>query len=76
MFEIVVMVCLAATGEQCREFKLPGKEYRDVVQCITDSQGEGAAWQLKNNRYTIIGTRCAKDADVPDAPDASRTHQN
>ena len=68
MFVIVMMVCLAATGEQCQEFKLPDKAYDDVVQCIKDSQGDAAAWQLTNNKYTIIGTRCAKDAKVPDAP--------
>jgi hypothetical protein len=68
VFEVVVMVCLAATGEQCQEFKLPDKQYPDVVTCITDSQAEGAAWQLSNAKYTIIGTRCAQDPKVPDAP--------
>jgi hypothetical protein len=68
MFQIVMMVCLAATGEQCQEFKLPDKTYADVVRCIRDSQGDAAEWQLKNHKYTIIGTRCAKDAKVPDAP--------
>ena len=68
MFEIIVMVCLAATGEQCQEFKLPGKEYADVVSCIRDSQAEAAAWQATNTTYTIIGTRCVKGANVPDAP--------
>jgi len=70
MFELIVMVCLAATGENCQEFKLPGKEYDDAVTCIRDSHAEGAAWQLKNNKYTILGTRCAKDAKVPTAPDS------
>jgi len=68
MFVVVVVVCLAASGEHCQEFKLPGKEYTDVVSCIRDSQAEGAAWQLKNAKYTILGTRCVKDAKVPDAP--------
>jgi hypothetical protein len=68
VFEVIVMVCLAATGEQCREFKIPGKEYVDVVSCIRDSQAEGAAWQATNKKYAIIGTRCVKGANVPDAP--------
>lgn len=68
MFEIIVMVCLAATGEQCTEFKLPEKEYKDAVTCIRDSHAEGAAWQSENNKYTLIGTRCAKDTKVPPAP--------
>jgi len=70
MFELVVMVCLAANGGDCREFKIPHKEYKDVVVCITDSQAEGAAWQRENTKYTIVGTRCAKDAEIPDAPTA------
>ena len=68
MFEVIVMVCLAATGEDCREYKLPGKEYTDAVSCIKESHDEGAAWQLKHAKYTIIGTRCAKDAKIPVAP--------
>jgi hypothetical protein len=68
VFEVIVMVCLAATGEQCQEYKLPDKEYTDVVSCIRESHAEAAAWQLKNNTYTIIGTRCAKDTKVPAAP--------
>jgi hypothetical protein len=62
------MVCLAATGEQCQEYKLPDKQYEDVVSCIRESHAEAAAWQLKNSTYTIIGTRCAKDAKVAAAP--------
>ncbi|WP_431557918.1 hypothetical protein [Methyloceanibacter sp.] len=68
MFEVIVMVCLAATGEDCREYKLPDNEFTDVVSCIRESHAEAAAWQLKNNKYSIIGTRCAKDAKVAVAP--------
>jgi hypothetical protein len=70
MFEIVVMVCLAATGDQCTEFKLPGKEYRDAVTCIRDSHAEGAAWQSQNTKYTLVGTRCAKDTKASVAPNS------
>ena len=68
MFEVILMVCLAATGEQCREFKLTDKDYTDAVTCIRESHAEGAAWHLKNNKYTIVGTRCAKGAKIPAAP--------
>jgi hypothetical protein len=68
VFEVIVMVCLSATGEDCREYKLPGKEFTDVVSCIRESHAEAAAWQIKNNTYTVIGTRCAKDAKAPTAP--------
>ena len=70
MFEVIVMVCLAANGTGCEEFKLPDKEYPDAVACIRDSHAEGAAWQLKNDKYTIVGTRCAKDAKAPVAPNS------
>jgi hypothetical protein len=70
MFEIIVMVCLAATGEQCTEFKLPDKEYRDAVTCIRDSHGEGAAWQSQSTKYALVGTRCAKGAKAPVAPNS------
>jgi hypothetical protein len=70
MFEVIVMVCLAATGEQCTEYKLPNKEYRDVVTCIRESHAAGSAWQSENTKYTIIGTRCTKDSKAPDAPNS------
>ncbi len=68
MFDLIMMVCLAASGTDCKEFKLPDKEYTDAVSCIRESQGEAATWQSANTKYTIIGTRCAKDAKVPEAP--------
>jgi len=68
MFEVIVMVCLAASGTGCEEFKLPDKEYPDAVACIRDSHAEGAAWQRENSKYTIIGTRCAKGTKVPEVP--------
>ena len=68
MFEVIMMVCLAATGDDCREFRLTNKEYTDAVSCIRVSHGEADAWQRDNTKYTIIGTRCAKDAKIPEAP--------
>jgi hypothetical protein len=70
MFEVIVMVCLAATGEDCREYKLTGKDYSDAISCIRESHGDAAAWQDKNTGYTIIGTRCAEGAKVPVAPNS------
>lgn len=68
MFEVIIMVCLASSGADCTEFKLPGKEYDNVVTCIRDSHAEGDAWQRENTKYTLIGTRCAKDAKAPMVP--------
>jgi hypothetical protein len=71
MFHIIVIVCLAVTGEQCQEFKLSDKNYTDAVTCIRASHAEGTAWQGENTKYTLMGTRCTKDvAKVPEAPSA------
>jgi len=68
MFQVILMVCLAASGEDCREFKLV-KEYDSVITCIRDSHGVGSAWQSENTKYTLIGTRCTKDTGkIPKAP--------
>ena len=68
MFQVILMVCLAATGEQCKEFKLT-KEYTDAVSCIRDSQGVASVWQRENTKHTIIGTRCTKETTkIPKAP--------
>lgn len=70
MFQVILMVCLAASGEDCREYKLP-KEYENVVTCITDSHGVGSAWQGENPKFTLIGTRCTKKTgDIPKAPNS------
>jgi len=68
MFEVIVIVCLAATGAQCEEFKLSAKQYDNVVTCIRESHGEAATWQRGNAKYTLMGTRCVKDSKAPDAP--------
>ena len=70
MFELIVMVCLAATGENCKEYRLPGKEYDNVVACITESHARGDAWQRENTKYTLVGTRCVKDSKAPTAPNS------
>ena len=68
MFEIIVMVCLAATGEQCKEYKLTETQYEDVGSCIRESHSTAYEWQSDNSKFTVIGTRCAKDAKLPEAP--------
>ena len=69
MFQVILMVCLAATGEKCTEFKLT-KEYDNVTTCIRDSHGLGSEWQKDNTKYTLIGTRCVKDSKAPQAPNS------
>jgi len=69
MFQVILMVCLAATGEQCKEFKLT-QEYEDVVTCIRDSHGQGSNWQSKNEKYVLLGTRCVKGSKANTAPNS------
>ena len=52
MFEIIVMVCLAATGEQCQEYKFVGDEYDNAVACIRESHAKAYDWQNENKKYT------------------------
>ncbi|MDJ0512274.1 MAG: hypothetical protein QNJ62_02375 [Methyloceanibacter sp.] len=69
MFEIIMMVCLAATGEQCREFRLTDMQYEDAATCIRDSHLKASNWQSENVKFTLIGTRCAKNAiKIPEPP--------
>jgi hypothetical protein len=68
MFEIIVMVCLAATGEQCKEYKFTETQFEDAVSCIRESHATAYEWQGDNPKFTVIGTRCAKDAKIPEVP--------
>lgn len=69
MFEIIIMVCLAATGEECREYRFTDKQYESATSCIRDSHGKAYDWQAENKKYTVIGTRCGKDmTKVPEVP--------
>ena len=68
MFEVIVMVCLAATGEQCTEYKFTEPQFEDAVSCIRESHAKAYEWQSTNPKYTVIGTRCAKDTKIPELP--------
>ncbi len=69
MAELIVMVCLLATPEKCQEYKVPGSGAGDVVTCIRGAAAKADEWQ-NNNKYIVIGWRCAKDSKVPEAPSA------
>lgn len=68
MFEVIVIVCLAATGQDCTQFRFADKQYDNVVTCIRDSHGVADTWQREQTKYTLMGTVCKKDAKVPVAP--------
>jgi hypothetical protein len=65
MAELVVMVCLLATPEQCREFTVPGASTTDVVSCIRQGGDKSTAWQAQNSQYFVIGWRCVKREAKP-----------
>jgi hypothetical protein len=54
------MVCLLATPEKCQEFDVPDTDATDVVSCIRKGGENADTWQLKNNKYFVIGWRCVK----------------
>jgi hypothetical protein len=60
MAHLVVMVCLLATPEKCQEFDVPDTDATDVVSCIRKGGENADTWQLKNNKYFVIGWRCVK----------------
>jgi hypothetical protein len=68
MAELIVMVCLLATPEKCQEYKVAGLEYTDVVSCIRTGGEKSIEWQAGNDKYFVIGWRCAKDSKIPEAP--------
>jgi hypothetical protein len=61
MAELVVMVCLLATPEQCTEKTVPGGGTGDVVTCIRQAGDKANEWQKENNQYFVIGWRCVKN---------------
>ena len=70
MAELIVMVCLLATPEKCQEYMVPDAGAGDVVTCIRAAAANSEDWQELNNKYFVIGWRCAKDPKVPEAPSA------
>jgi hypothetical protein len=60
MAELVVMVCLLATPEQCSEKHVPGAGAGDVVTCIKQAGDKAIEWQKSNSEYFVIGWRCEK----------------
>jgi hypothetical protein len=60
MAELIVMVCLLATPEQCSEKEVPGAGAGDVVSCIKQAGDKANEWQKSNSEYFLIGWRCEK----------------
>lgn len=60
MAQVVVLVCLLASPEQCTEKVVPGFSTTDVVSCIRQAGDKANEWQKVNNQYFVIGWRCEK----------------
>ncbi|HUW73685.1 MAG TPA: hypothetical protein VMW05_06590 [Methyloceanibacter sp.] len=60
MAQLVVLVCLLATPEQCTEKPVPGATASDVVTCIKAAGDKAIEWQKSNSEYFVIGWRCEK----------------
>jgi hypothetical protein len=68
MYELVIMVCLLANENDCREYRVRGTEAETVFACMNEAKAKGEAWLKKNDTYRLIGVRCAKDSNTPFAP--------
>jgi hypothetical protein len=60
MAQLVVLVCLLATPEQCTEKSVPGASGDDVVSCLNTAGDKAIEWQKANSQYFVIGWRCEK----------------
>ena len=60
MAQLVVLICLLATPEQCSEKPVPGATAESVVTCLKTSGDKAQEWQKANSKYFVIGWRCEK----------------
>jgi hypothetical protein len=60
MAQLVVLICLLATPEQCSEQPVPGATAGDVVSCLKTAGDKAIEWQKSNSQYFVIGWRCQK----------------
>ncbi len=60
MAQLVVLVCLLATPEQCTEKPVTGATATDVVTCLKSAGDKANEWQTTNAEYFVIGWRCEK----------------
>ena len=69
---LVLIVCLAAPPNTCKEIPLPEVVSEDVIQCVGSAKAELEEWQAKNHDYLVIATKCAKDdaGSTPPPPPA------
>ena len=60
MAQLVVLICLLATPEQCSEKPVPGATEESVVTCLKTAGDKAVEWQKAYIEYFVIGWRCEK----------------
>jgi len=67
---LVLIACLAAPPNTCKEIPLPDVVSEDVIQCVGSAKTRSEEWQAKNHDYLVIATKCAKDEPAGSTPPA------
>ncbi|MGI8724281.1 MAG: hypothetical protein ACR2J1_02725 [Methyloceanibacter sp.] len=62
MAHLVIIACLVAVQNECKEIPLLDITAEDVTLCITKSHENAEKWQKQNTEYVVIGTKCVKNS--------------
>ena len=57
MVELLLVVCLAARPEECREIRVQHEPYSFVL-CLEDGPLQAIEWAKSNPGYTVKRWRC------------------
>jgi hypothetical protein len=60
MAYLIVIACLIAVENDCKEIPLTNITGEDVTLCIRDSHANAMKWEQENKEYRVIGTKCVK----------------
>ena len=71
---LVLIACLAAPPNTCKEIPLPEVTSDDVVHCVSTAAAKSEEWQSKNKDYLVIGTKCAKNPEGSPTPPPEHTN--
>ncbi|HSD92572.1 MAG TPA: hypothetical protein VLB11_06045 [Methyloceanibacter sp.] len=71
---LVLVACLAAPPNTCKEIPLPEVTSEDVVHCVSTAAEKSEEWQSKNKDYLVIATKCAKSPEGSLTPPAEQSN--
>jgi hypothetical protein len=60
MAQLIVLICLLATPQECTEKAVPGSTADNIVACLKKAGDKADEWQRANSQYFVIGWRCEK----------------